>query len=147
MTSRQSILAVAIFGCLLLALTGCKPSTPPEPHPGMGGGPGPRTLFPPVPIVLNYTGGTCGQNGAGQVISVPRGAAIIWQSSNIAPNHQLTVHFTTGGSPFDSFSSSDGSAITSGPTNGPAGTTYYYTSLVVDGQSCINAGALGIIMR
>ena len=145
MTSRQSILAVAIFGCLLLALTGCKPSTPPEPHPGMGGGHG--TVFPPVPIVLNNTGGTCGQNGSVQVIPVTKGAAIIWQSSNIAPNHQLTVHFAPGGSPFDSFNSPDGAAVTSGPTSGQVGTTYNYTTLIVDGQSCINAGALGIIMR
>jgi hypothetical protein len=143
MTSRQGTLALAIFGCLLLALTGCKPS----PQPCVGGGTGPHAVPTPVNIVLNRTGTLCGQNGSVQIIDVPRGAGIIWRSSNIAPSNQLEVHFTTGGSPFDSFSSSDGSAITSGPTNGPVGTTYYYTILVVDGQQCNNAGAMGIIMR
>ena len=143
MTSRQSILALAIFGCLLLVLTGCKPS----PQPGMGGGPGPGTLFPPVSIVVNYNGGNCLQNGSPAPVSVPRGAAIIWQSSSISPNHQLAVHFTPGGSPFYEFNSPDGSSVTSGPTSGQSGSTYPYASLTVDGQSCINAGALGIIMR
>ena len=147
MTSRQGQLTLAVILCLLFVLAGCTRPNQPGTPAGMGGGLGPHAVFPPVSIVLNYNGGNCLQNGLPAPVGVTKGAAVIWQSSNIAPNHQLAIHFPTGGSPFYEFGSPDGSAVPSGPTSGQVGSTYPYASLTVDNQSCNNAGALGIIMR
>jgi len=161
MTSREGTLALAIVGCLLLALTGCtQPSQPAQQVSGQGehaAGPPPNTGGGPVGVAANQTiikisydqaSGNCTQYDANDTVmnqvGVPNGNIIRWEIKDAAG---LGIHVEFAPTaPFWDFNSKT-IFVVSGPTSAPPETGYIYNNVTIGANKCKNPYQLGIIMR
>jgi hypothetical protein len=84
---------------------------------------------------------TDGNNVKNDYVNVPGGYAIHWETPSL--NFEIKFKSTD---PFYDYIATSGS-VDSGATSAPKGTKSSYDSVTIGGNSCQNAGQLGIVMQ
>lgn len=100
----------------------------------------------PFYIMLMFNGGTCSQNGSSDVIEIDPDRAVIYETA--AELTDFEIRFTA--CPFTScpVSSPNGRSINVGPPNpGTVGTTFMYSGITMNHESCDNAGKMGLRIK
>jgi hypothetical protein len=126
MTIRQTRFVLSALLALLIVLPACQKTPPVE---SLG----------PLTISLAYNGGQCTQNGSTGVIDVAQNQTVTYvpASTGTAFNIQFsTCPFANGMCPVNS---PQGTAQNVGtPSGGNVNTTYYYSSVTINNQTCNN---------
>ena len=131
MTSFSRRCLVGLLGLSLMSLSGCHKKSAES---------GPQY------IMLTFNGGACEQNGSTDVIEVSPNQAIVYQGAAVL--RQFEVRFAS--CPFSScpVSSPHGLSMNMGPPNaGTSGSTFNYTGMTINDESCSNGSTLGIRIR
>lgn len=135
MTSRQIRFVLPVAIACLLVLPGCK-KTPPN-------------AVGPLSIGLAYNGGNCTQNGSNGVIDVYQNQVVTYQGANVLSSFNVqfsTCPFAAGMCPVNS---PQGTPQNVGePSAASTNTTYYYSSVSINGQACNNGiGSFGVHIK
>ncbi len=131
MTSSCALSALAVLAAFLFFLPGCH-RAPKDPGP----------LY----IMLMFNGGACEQNGSTDFLEVAPDRAVIYQTA--AELTDFEVRFKA--CPFSScpVSSPHGRSVNVGkPNPGSAGSTFDYSAITMDHQSCNNGGTMGLRVK
>jgi hypothetical protein len=136
MTSRLSRFALAVVLAFLIVVPGCQQSR----QVGAAG---------PFNISLAYNNGQCTQNGSTGVIDVEQNWNVTYQMASVTTPFNVqfsSCPFATGKCPV---SSPQGGAQNPGtPSNASLNTTYYYSSVSVNNQTCNNGpGTFGVHIK
>jgi hypothetical protein len=136
MTIRCSWLALAVLAALLVCL--------PAYQRVRAGQAAPTSQN----ISLAYnSNGTCTQNGSSGVIDIVNNLPVVYQGATALT--QFQVQFTT--CPFAAsncpVNSPNGSAVNAGTPTGTVGTTYNYSSITINNQSCKGVSSMGVRVK
>jgi hypothetical protein len=129
MTRLRNHTAPVILASLLLLFPGCRNQSGRTPDP----------LY----IMLTFNAGNCEQNGSYGMVDVYENQAVIYQGAALLSDFQ--VRFSR--CPFEScpVNSPHGTSENVGrPKAGTAGTTFNYSGITIDGNSCNGAANMGI---
>ena len=131
MASRYRWLALAVLAAFLVGLTSCQHVRAAQPV----------TQY----ISLSYNNGSCQQNGSSGVIDVVQNQTVVFKGATSV--NQFQAQFTT--CPFGScpVSSPNGSPVNVGQPTGTVNTTYNYSSMTINNQSCNNPGSMGLRVK
>jgi hypothetical protein len=132
MASRYSWLALAVLAASLVGLTSCQRTSAAQP----------ATQY----VSLSYNGGSCQQNGSSGVIDISQSQPVVFQGATKLT--QFQVQFAScplGSCPVNS---PNGAAVNVGQPTGTVGTTYNYSSITINNQSCNSgAGSMGLRVK
>jgi hypothetical protein len=132
MASRYSWLALAVLAASLVGLTSCQRVTAAQP----------ATQY----VSLSYNGGSCQQNGSSGVIDISQSQPVVFQGATKLT--QFQVQFTSCPLSSCPVNSPNGAAINAGQPTGTVGTTYTYSSITINNQSCNSGvGSMGLRVK
>ena len=132
MASRYSWLALAVLAASLVGLTSCQRTSAAQPATQT--------------ISLSYNNGSCQQNGSSEVIEVSQSQPVVFQGANTLT--QFQVQFSSCPLSSCPVSSPNGAAVNVGQPTGTVGTTYNYSSITINNQSCNSGvGAMGLRVK
>ena len=131
MASRYSWLALAVLAASLVGLTSCQRTSAAQPATQT--------------ISLSYNNGSCQQNGSSGVIDIVQNQPVVFKGATSL--NQFQAQFTT--CPFSScpVNSPNGSPVNVGQPTGTVGTTYNYSSITINNQSCSGVGSMGLRVK
>ena len=131
MASRYKWLALAVLAAFLVGLTSCQHVSAAQPAPQY--------------ISLSYNNGACQQNGSSGVIDIVQNQPVVFKGTTKLT--QFQAQFTS--CPFSScpVNSPSGAAVNVGQPTGTVGTTYNYSSITINNQSCSGVGSMGLRVK
>lgn len=97
----------------------------------------------PQYIMLTFNAGACEQNGSTDVVTVHQGRSVVYQGASLVSQFEVRLNAC----PFAEcpVNSPHGTSVNVGqPKMDAVGTTFNYTAMSINGDSCSNAASLGV---